>query len=330
MNVRSLKSGVAAIAAGMLAAGTLPAQQISPSCAGQGLAQDACQKAADIFAFMAPQLAVSIAGGNATLGQGSVLGGLGHFSIGVRATALQGELPDLESVEVESGPAQRSTFAVEDQIVGLPQVDVGVGVFKGFPVGLTNIGGIDLLASASWIPELEEDDFTLRATDGQFQVGYGARLGILQETLTMPGVSITYLRRQLPSADIIARPDNDTLSVLDAGVTVDSWRAVVSKKVLVFGFAAGVGQDRSETEANVSAVVNDGIVRIAMGTPQPFSQTLTRTNAFANLTLHMAVLKLTGEVGRVWGGDAPTFNSFEGTSAAEPRLYGSVGLRLGF
>jgi hypothetical protein len=55
-------------------------------------AQDACQQAYDIYQFMAPQLGLALAGGNATLGQGSTLGGFGHFSIGLRANGFQGRL----------------------------------------------------------------------------------------------------------------------------------------------------------------------------------------------------------------------------------------------
>ena len=40
-------------------------------------AQDACQQAYDLYQFMSPQLGLALAGGNATIGQGSVLGGLG-------------------------------------------------------------------------------------------------------------------------------------------------------------------------------------------------------------------------------------------------------------
>ena len=60
--------------------------------------QDACQKAIDLFKYMAPQLGTSITGGNATLGQGGSLGGLGHFSVGLRVNAVQGSLPQIQNV----------------------------------------------------------------------------------------------------------------------------------------------------------------------------------------------------------------------------------------
>ena len=50
-------------------------------------------QAADLFQYMAPQLATAIAGGSPTLGQTSTLGGLGHFSVGVHGTAVNGSLP---------------------------------------------------------------------------------------------------------------------------------------------------------------------------------------------------------------------------------------------
>src|SRR5687768_7905291 len=41
----------------------------------QRASQDACQIAVDVFQVMAPQLGLALAGGNATLGRGSALGG---------------------------------------------------------------------------------------------------------------------------------------------------------------------------------------------------------------------------------------------------------------
>lgn len=327
--VRSL---AAALVAGLLAAPALHAQGATPSaaCASQTSTQDACQKAADLFAFLAPQIGASIAGGNATLGQSGSLGGLGHFALTVRATGLRGEVPNVEDVGVSIGPAQSDEFGADEQWFGLPQVDLALGLFGGLPVGLTSVGGVDLLLSGSWIPEVEEDDFSLTAPDGQFKLGYGARLGILEETFSMPGVSVSYMRRELPTVDIRAQSDDDELAVTGARVRVDSWRLVAGKRLLAFGLAGGIGQDRYDSEAAVSAIVREGLIVAEMGTPAPFSQKLTRTNAFANLSLNLAVLRLVGEIGRSWGGDAPTFNTFEGTSASEPRIYGSVGLRVGF
>ena len=92
-------------AAAALSASTAFAQSgglSSPKCQGGGLgsqqqiAQDACQEAYDLYQFMSPQLGLALAGGNATIGQGSVLGGLGHLSIGVRGNVFNGTLPKVD------------------------------------------------------------------------------------------------------------------------------------------------------------------------------------------------------------------------------------------
>ena len=56
-------------------------------------AADACPKAVDLLNFMTPQLSTALVGGSPTLGQGGVLGGLGHFSIDIRGSAVNGQLP---------------------------------------------------------------------------------------------------------------------------------------------------------------------------------------------------------------------------------------------
>src|SRR4051812_31390303 len=98
-------------AAGFLAATSVGAQQgvdvgRCPPGTSSGLgvpdatraSQDACQKAIDLFNYMAPQLGVSITGGNATLGKGGTLGGLGHFSLGLRVNVVQGSVPQIQDV----------------------------------------------------------------------------------------------------------------------------------------------------------------------------------------------------------------------------------------
>jgi hypothetical protein len=71
-------------------------------------------------------------------------------------------------------------------------------------------------------------------------------------------------------------------------------------------------------------------VRVDVGTPRSFRQRVTRRNAYANVSGTLGFLRLVGEVGRSWGGSITTFNAFDGTSATAPRLYGSVGARVGF
>ena len=90
-----IKHGSLVVAFAFGAAAALPAQSIDPHCSDPaivGVAHqggDACQKVADLFNYMNMQLGTWVAGGNPTLGQGGTLGGLGHFSVGVRANVMK-------------------------------------------------------------------------------------------------------------------------------------------------------------------------------------------------------------------------------------------------
>ena len=288
-------------------------------------AQDACQQGVDLFKLMMPQLGVALAGGNFTLGQGGAMGGLGHFSIGLRGNLLQGHVPNLQNPSL-TGPNQRSAYPVEEEFLGLPAVDASIGVFKGIPLALSNVGGIDLLLSAIYVPTVEADEVTIEP-ETNLQIGYGVRVGILQESLLVPGISASYMRRDLPKTDItgiISGAPSGRIDVHDFDVKTNSWRVTASKSLVLFTLAAGVGQDTYDVSTNVSAEVAGATV------PQfALSQKVTRTNYFGDVSINLMLLKLVGEIGMVSGGDIPTFNTFT-TEADASRMYGSVGIRFGF
>lgn len=306
------------------------------SCAS-GTTQDACQKAVDLFQYMAPQLGTVIAGGNATLGQGGTLGGFAmfpfphpKFTVGLRMNALYGSVPDVESSQATPvpGASQSSTIPTKDQVIPAPAMDVAIGLFKGLPLGLTNVGGVDLLLSAMYIPEFDKSNVSLQLPDGGLKIGYGARVGLLQESLLMPGVSFTWLKRDLPKANLsgttAAGGLSADLSVNDLEVNTTAWRAVASKSLVLFGIAIGAGQDTYKSSANVV-----GRSALVSGTAS-VEQSLKRTNYFADLSMNLMVLKIIGEVGMVQGGTVDTFNQWDGKQPDDKRMYGSVGARFSF
>jgi hypothetical protein len=291
--------------------------------------EDARQQAQDVFQYVAPQLGLVIAGGNATLGQGGSLGGLGHFTIGLRGNALAGTLPQVDQFEQCSTGRISRTLPTEDRLVGLPGVDAAFGVFKGIPLGVTNVGGIDVLLSASYIREIDTDYIDVTVPEGSLKIGYGARVGVLQESLLVPGLSVSVLRRDLPSVNVIGSSGGNSLEVNNLSVKTTAWRVVASKSLLLFGLTAGMGRDSYDQSATVTATVEDPTFGTATSSISP-SQSLSRTNMFAGASLNLLMLKVTGEVGKVSGGTVTTYNQFAGKAADDSRLYGSVGLRLGF
>jgi hypothetical protein len=332
---------IALTLASFLAVGTAQAQgggaTAHSSCVGP--AADACQQAVDFFQYMAPQLGTAMTGGNTTLAQGGSMGGMRfgiipRFALGVRVNAVQGNrpvyAPTLAPLAGASAPPPAAReLATETQIVPLPAVDLALGVFKGFPLALTNVGGVDLLLSASYVPAVGDratDDFALEV-DESIAIGYGARIGILQESLVVPGVGISFMQRKFPTTTLFARTENAiggaTLEVQDLDLKSTAWRLTASKSLLLFGLAAGVGQDKY----NMSTAIR------ATQAPQPaltaaVSSDVTRTNAFVDLSINLLVLKIVGTVGYVTGGDITTYNSFD-NAADKSRVYGSAGVRIG-
>jgi len=321
-------------------ASTLGGQQPDPQCApGSTLnanyyTSDACQKAVDLFKYMAPQLGVSLTGGNAILGTGGTVGGLGHARFELRANGLWGSVPNVQKVPPQAGPYQSSTYTTKTQILGLPAASAEIGIFKGLSLPLTSVGGIDALVTATYIPDVTADQVSVHATSGNLKWGYGARLGLLQESLLVPGVSVTWMRRDLPTINVsgtvpTGNGTQTTRQVNNLSEKTTAWRLVASKSLVLFKLAAGFGQDKYESNADVNATVNFSGIFSGSRTPFNISQNLTRTTYFGEASMNFLLFRLTGEIGRVTGGSIPTFNKFD-TPADNGRLYGSVGLTVDF
>ena len=320
------------IAALTSAASMAGAQSVDSRCSDAAIVGagheggDACQKVVDLYQYLGVQLGTLIAGGNAVLGQGGTLGGFGHFSAELRVNTVRASVPDIEGTGISVGPPRQSTYEVNDKWVAVPQVDASIGLFKGIPVGITYVGGVDAIVSAAYVPDMKSGSVRVTAPDGSLKLGYGGRLGIMSETVLTPGISVTYLQRDLPRTTITAAAGDNSLTVQNLAITARSWRVVVSKSFLVLGLAAGVGQDEYRTRTGLT-------YDVAGAHPQqPLALNLSpkRTNMFIDLSLApLPLVRIVGELGRVSGGDLNTYNDFD-PAAGDARLYGSLGLRLGF
>jgi hypothetical protein len=310
----------------------LAAQGIDSRCPGLALsdraAQDACQKAIDIFAFMTPQLGIGLVGGNATLGTGGALGGIGRFSIGVRGNGIRGRVPQVANVNASITGAVRSDYRVDDQVVGLPAVEGAIGLFGGIPLGVTHAFSLDGLLSATYVPEFNRSNLAVSLPDGSLKLGFGGRLGVLAESFATPSVSLTYLRRDLPTTSIVATSGDDNISVNDISVKTSAWRAVAGKSLGFFGVALGGGRDSYDSRATGVVRVNEAAFSVSGG-PYDLSQKVTRSNMFADFSLNFPLIKLGAEIGRVSGGKIDTYNTFSGKRADDALTYASVGIRIG-
>ncbi len=316
------------------------AQTIDPQCppgstttAGDPdntkIAQDACQKAIDLFKYLTPQLGAVLAGGNPTQGLSGTLGGLGHFSLGVRANALKGSLPEVDRVAPNTRGAQKSTYGIEEKPIGFITADLGLGIFKG--MGASGVGSVDLLVSASYLPSYTNVNVDIWPPSGSLKFGLGAKVGLLSESAARPGIAVSYLDRGLPSVTISGKSGDDRLILADLAVRSRSWRAVIGKTFLVFGVGGGFGQDSYDSKANITVTIAPrSTTPGGAGGPIALGQKLTRNNLFGTAWLNVRVFRLVGEVGRVTGGTIETYNGFDAAYPADgARTYASVGISIG-
>jgi hypothetical protein len=304
----------------------------STSAAAQGGATEpncglslvnSCQAKVDLFYYLAPQVGALVTGGNPTLGQGGALNGFGHATVALRLKTVQGSLPDFRNY-APSSSGTPNNFPTSSAWVPLPVAEASIGLYGGWPLGVTKVGGIDLIGDASYLPEFSGGSTGLELPLGGFVAGYGARVGLLQEGLLTPGVGFTWQRHDLPRMAIHGGAAGTTLRIDDIDMTSTSWRLTASKSLISFGVAAGIGQDRYRS----SAVINK---TSGPSTTFPFSvsQHVTRTSWFGDLSMNVLLAKLVAEVGGVSGGKIETYNSFAGKSPDALRLYGSLGVRIG-
>ena len=310
--------------------------QASPCASAPLEAQDACYTTVDLFQYVTPQLGIALTGGNVILAQGGANGGFPRFSIGVRGSVIAGNFPTLQTPSA-TGPAFRTStnpYPTEDQYIGLPAADASIGLFRGFDIGFTTVGGVDALVSASYVPAI-----SLATTGSEISVepdspvkfGFGGRLGLIEEGLWVPGVAVNFMVRDLPTTSILATiGGTDSLQVTDYALKTTSWRVTAGKSFVGMTLAVGAGQDQYKTTTGLEAIVNRPVPvgRVTTG-PITASQELSRRNYFANIALNFLVAKLVAEVGLISGGDVLTSNFFD-VAADVARTYGSVGLRIGF
>ena len=321
--------------ASLVLLGAVAAAPAGAQCSA-GQAQQGCQLGIDLVNFMTPQLATAIAGGSSTLAQSGALGGLGRFALTLRGTGvMNGALPNVSDHPFSTTNASQS-YTNKDTPVPGGGVDLSVGLWEGVNLGATHVGGIDAIVSALYLPDVNQGDINIKAKDGNLKLGYGVRIGLLDESLVIPGLYLSYLNRDLPVVSLTgnagsasgANTATGNFALNDFTVTTSAIRLVAAKNFLIFSLSAGVGQDTYKGSANVTANLTSPVTATSSGST---SFSMTRNNMFLGAAVNLFIFKLAVEAGQVSGGSAPAlYNSFAGKSAGDSRSYVSGGLRLAF
>jgi hypothetical protein len=293
--------------------------------------RDGCYKADDLYSYMLPQLGLGIAGGNPVLGSSKAIGKLGHFSIGVRATAVKGSLPQFDNVDVSASGQVNSNIPTKDQWIPMPAFDAAIGLFNGFQVGVTRVAQLDALVSFIYVPDLNNKDDSNSGdasitVEKHTRVGFGGRLGLIEESVVIPGVSFAYLSRGLPKISVTSTSDNQTtFGVNHLDVNVATWRLMATKSFMIFGLSVGIGGDNYKSSGDITATSPAD----PTATPISLDRSMNRTNWFADLTINAGPVKFGFEYGGVGSASVTTFNTFT-PAAGAAQNYASFGVRLGW
>ena len=198
-----------------------------------------------------------------------------------------------------------------------------VGVFDGFRV-LPTVGGVlsvDLVGRARLVSLSEEGGFS----GSLAAYGAGVRVGLLRESFTLPGVTLSAAHHRMGSVRFGSILEGDPARV-DLDPRSTSLRLVVEKDVLVAGFAGGVGWERVHGPVTVRAAEGeegDG----GQGEAAVDRLRSSRPVAFAGANLTFLVLRLSAEVG--W---APRHSAVDGWAdhpfRSDSAWFGTLGIRV--
>ena len=209
-----------------------------------------------------------------------------RLRVDLGTTAVTFRHPDLARPALVGGfdPSRR-------RVLGATRLSVGAGILEGFSPLPTvgGIGSLDLVGELRHIAYFGGGE----GPDATFGWGVGGHLGLLRESFTLPGVTISMTHRR--AGTIHYRPGGiagaGTDVALDPRVT--SLRGVVGKDLLFLGLSGGVQRDRMHGGQEISL----GGIPIQL----PASTHQTRTTWFGGVNLTWVVAQLSAEVG--WSPD---------------------------
>jgi hypothetical protein len=244
-----------------------------------------CNLIAEAIEIGHAHLGIVFTGGNPVPGASSTvgmrIGKLPRAAVGVRITGVGMDLPPIDDFQ---GGSDIENF--------LPSINIDgtVGIYQGIGL-LPTVGGFasfDLIGSVGTVGLSEDDGFA----DGRANSwALGARLGILRESFTAPGVSVSGMYRRISGLSFGSQQlaADDAFFDVD-GLRVLSLRGVVGKRIVVLSALAGVGYDSYSSDVTFGGN-NPGTVPARFGfTVDAFSS--DRFTAFGSLYWTLLILSV--------------------------------------
>lgn len=294
-----------------LEAGSLPAERA-----------DLCADVVAGIESLQPELGLLLAAGNPVLGTaspiGTKFGAMPRLSLGGRINFAWFSLPDLREYPSDTG----AVVGLIDLSASAPQLDFTVGLFDGFDLSPSfgGVAAIEVLGSISALLLPADDGFQNDAAG----YGLGARVGLLRESFTAPGVSVSGFYKWF---DRVQYGSVDSGDEAQFGLDMSTWsfRAGISKSFVAFGFAVGVGWDRYESavDYSVAGTAADPIVVVPEAAPLPLVS--ERWSAFVDASYIVLFFNIVAEAG--WQEERAVATS-GGREVSSGNFFGAIGMRL--
>jgi hypothetical protein len=284
--------------------------RLEQQCEGSGTV---CLRGAQAAAVLHGGAALPFVAGNPVQGTASTLGirlgSMPRLSLGGRISAARLGVPEVIATQAGSRRAFLTSVAVEGV----------VGIAAGFsPVPTVGgVGSLDALGSAGFV--LAPSDFGSH----RFAYGAGFRLGLLRESFTMPGLSVTGMWRGIGRVTYGDPERLDTDGFVVSSAAGPSVRAAVGKRLLGVGLTAGAGFDRWRGDVEWAAGGD-----VERRVPNYVSR---RTVLFGNVSWTFLVLHAVIEGGWQSGPrllDGLTVDQVGGRDPARGAFFGGATLRL--
>jgi hypothetical protein len=296
----------------------------------RGRLADACRKAEDLAYLVGVQIGDATSQGNAIITRGGALHATGKIDLALRTRVMSRDNARFGNVTVRTdSTVGGSSFAVDQGTVSTISADLAVGGLPGFRVGETRVGGLDLLAGLG-VTTGNGGDGGLRL--GNHSLSAGLRLGLIEETRSLPSVSVTAMARAIATISATVPPlptDNGaTVNIRFEHVDVGSLgvRFAASKRLGRFGLSAGYGRDTYHPTIDYAVTATDVALDSAS---RRVAFSIARQTAFGGASLTLGSATIGAEVGRLFGGGMPPMtNTFGSLDANAPRTYLTFGVRI--
>jgi hypothetical protein len=235
--------------------------------------------------------------------------------LSLTARALQGQIGLLAGLGSE---VSGSAGTLGRRLGTTPRVSVGArAAFASVHLPDLADQGVEPSREASFI--VPGEGFDGNSTGYSF----GARVGILRESFTLPGIAVSVSRRSVGTV-LYGDAQGAGGGSVEVDPTITAVRMTVGKDILSVGVLAGFGWDRYSGAATIGAAADGGAVAFETDSSFEHSQRLI----FGGAAINFLILQLSAEVG--WAGgfdDLPGYygGQFDPTAGA---TYGSLAFRI--